>query len=194
MRHVRELTLVCTALFGGALLTGCATIQLGTHQPTPEAVTSLRASAIGPVSVGDFHLAKSAKPDIDQQVSSRGSTESSSIDHSFSHYLRAALIADLQAAGRYDAASPRAIEGELTESTLETGMSEGSSTLAARFVVKEGTSVLYDKVLRQDSKWESSIVGAIAIPRAFNEYNNQYSKLLDQLYADKAFVAACTRK
>ena len=72
-------------------------------------------------------------------------------------------------------------------------MSEGSSTLAARFVVKEGASVLYDKVLRQDSKWESSVIGAIAIPRAFYEYNEQYTKLLKQLYADQAFVAACTK-
>ncbi len=86
------------------------------------------------------------------------------------------------------------VAGELTENSLSTGFSEGSAVLAARFKVMRGDDVLYNKVLRQEDHWKSSIIGAVAIPEAISHYNQGYSLLLDQLYRDDQFRSAFTHQ
>lgn len=110
---------------------------------------------------------------------------------SFAQYLRAALVGDLKSAGKFDDASPISVGAELTDNQLTTGISEGSALLAARFTVRKADQVVFDKPLRQESHWSSSFIGAIAIPDAFNHYTEQYSLLLNLLYADPDFKKAC---
>lgn len=47
-------------------------------------------------------------------------------------------------------------------------MSNASVTLAAKFSVTRGGTTLCDKLLREESRWESSFVGAVSIPEAIN--------------------------
>ena len=44
--------------------------------------------------------------------------------------------------------------------------------------------------LRQDAKWESSFVGAIAIPDAINHFSEQFRLILLRLYRDPEFLKA----
>jgi hypothetical protein len=66
----------------------------------------------------------------------------------------------------------------------------GRSDIAARFVLKRNAEVRYDQVKSAHDEWDSSFVGAVAIPRAQNEYPTLVQKLLAELYADPAFLAA----
>jgi len=59
-----------------------------------------------------------------------------------------------------------------------------------RFVVKRSGDVRYDKVKTVKSEFPSSFAGAVAIPRAVQEYPIAIQKLLGALYGDRAFIDA----
>lgn len=190
MKSMKLMALVC-AIFA---LGGCATVPIGQHQAAVDGVTALRDSGIKSVSVGEFTLAPGVKPAVGKSVSARGSSFTPPQGNaSFAEYLRDSLQTDLRAAGKLDPASPYVIGGELTQSVLNAGgMKTASSTLAARFKVTKAGRALFDKELKVDNQWESSFVGAIALPAALNNYTEQYSRLLVKLYSDDDFRKACT--
>jgi hypothetical protein len=172
-----------------ALASGCAT-TLAPHQPSVNTVTMLRSSGIQKLAVGDFKLAPGAKADIDKSVSARA-TSASPAEGTFSAYLKAALVSDLKASGLYDAGAPLAIQGQLVDAQLDTGMSTGRAIISAHFEVTHSGQTALDKTLKDEHTWDSSFVGAIAIPRAINEYQVGYANLLGQLYKDPEFLRAC---
>lgn len=172
-----------------ALASGCAT-TLAPHQPSVNTVTMLRSSGIQKLAVGDFKLAPGAKADIDKSVSARA-TSASPAEGTFSAYLKAALVSDLKASGLYDAGAALAIQGQLVDAQLDTGMSTGRAIIAAHFQVTRSGQTAFDKTLKDEHTWDSSFVGAIAIPRAINEYQAGYANLLGQLYKDPDFLRAC---
>lgn len=187
--HLRHLA----ALTGCLVLAGCVSVPLGTHAPASDTVMTVRDSGISPLAVGDFKLAAGLKPSLDQSVTMRGNPIKPPTGNSFSQYLKDSLIADLKAGGKYDAASPLSVHGELTENVLNAaGISEASAAIAAHFSVYRGDQVVYDKTLRQESSWKSSFVGVVAFPEALNQYTEQYSRLLAKLYADQDFLRACS--
>lgn len=142
------------------------------------------------LAVGEFKLAPGAKPGIDRSVSSRGSTASPK-EGSFSDYLKAALTSDLKASGLYDPSAPVSIQGQLVDAQLDTGVSTGKALISAHFQVINSGQTVFDKTLKDEHTWDSSFIGAVAIPRAFNEYQAGYTNLLDQLYKDPEFLKAC---
>jgi hypothetical protein len=172
-----------------ALASGCAT-TLAPHQPSVDTVTQLRSSGMAKLAVGDFKLAPGTKPDVDRSVTSRASTASPA-EGTFSAYLKAALVSDLKASGLYDTSAPLAVQGQLVDAQLDTGMSTGRALVSAHFQVVQSGQTVFDKTLKDDHTWDSSFVGAVAIPRALNEYQAGYANLLGQLYKDPDFLRAC---
>jgi hypothetical protein len=174
-----------------SVLTGCATGPIGAHQPSLATVQSLRQSNMAPMSVGEFVPAATLKAGRDKSVSVRGSSLKSPSADSFSAYLKDALIQDLRSAGKYDAAAATAISGQLAQNELNAaGVSKADATVAARFVVtRNGTSV-FEKLVTAAHEWDSSFMGAIAIPEAINQYTQMYARLLDKLFADEEFKKA----
>lgn len=181
---------VVALLAVAALLTGCASGPIAKHQASLTNIQALRAADITTASVGEFKLAPTAKPAIDRSISVRGSQLSSPNDKSFALYLKDSLTTELQAAGKYDAGSPTVITGQLTENQLNAGVSTASAVLGAKFAVARGGRTLFEKTLRQESTWESSFVGVVAIPEAINQYTEMYTKLLASLFADDEFKRA----
>lgn len=72
-------------------------------------------------------------------------------------------------------------------------MSTGTAPLAARFVVTRGGSVNYDRELKVDASWESSFIGAVAIPAAATQYEALYRKLVGALIDDADFRKAVSK-
>jgi hypothetical protein len=175
-----------------ALLSGCATVKLGEPAPRLETLQLIREAGIGALAVGDFRPAATLKPAADKSVSARGSTVGSPVGDSFAAYLRESLMAQLRAAGSFDAAAAVSIGGELTRSELHESLT-GTSTaaVAARFVVRRGDAIRYEREHTVSAQWQSSFIGAVAIPRAFDEYGDLYRKLVEQLLHDPEFAAAC---
>ena len=175
-------------------LSGCATLKLGDHQPALDTLVALRESGIAALSVGEFKLGSGLSPDLDKHQSSRGNPIYPPAGSTFSGYLRDSLISDLKAAGKFDPASPWTVQAQLTENNLSTGMSSGELALGANFQVIRSGSVVFEKHILQSDSWDSSFVGAIAIPQAMNHYGQAYNSLLSKLYADADFRAACSAK
>lgn len=189
LSKIRVLVLVVAAA-GFALLTGCAQVKLAPPSASIENVQLAKSSGIGPVAVETFTPAAGVPKSVDQALSIRSNTFFSPYDSSFSKYLQEALSVELRSAGLLEPKSGTVIGGQLTKSTVEAGASQGTATLGARFKVSKGGNTLYDKELVENDSWESSFVGAIAIPAAVNHYTALYRRLVERLLKDEAFKTA----
>lgn len=186
--HLKRL--IGTALVAVAsLLTGCAQIQLGAPVASVDNIQKAKNSGMQPVAVGDFALAPGKDKAIDAGLNLRSNTVSSPIGKSFAQYLKENLSVDLRAAGLLNPSSKTVVSGQLTESMVDSPSSQGKGSLGARFVVTRDGRTVYDKELRATAVWESSFVGAVAIPAAINEYTALYRNLVGQLLDDQAFKA-----
>jgi len=186
-------TLILGCGLAVALLTGCAQIKLGTPVASVDNIQKAKASGMAPAAVGDFALAAGKPRAMDEGLDVRSNTVSSPFQNSFSQYLKETLATELKAAGLLDPSSKTVIQGWLTDSVLDVPMSQGSGRLAARFVVMRAGKSVYDKELKASATWESSFVGAVAIPAAINQYSVLYRQLVGQLLDDPVFKAAVAR-
>jgi len=182
--------LLAFGLLAVVMLTGCAQIKLGTPVASIENIQKAKASGMQPSSVGDFVLAKGKPATLDTRISVHSNSVSSPYDQSFAKYLKETLSTDLQAAGLLNPASSTVIKGELTDSQIDPAIGTGSGKVAARFTVTKAERQVFDKEFVAESKWESSFVGGVAIPRAINEYTALYRALVSKLLDDPAFRAA----
>ncbi len=184
---MKVVKLIIIALAG--LTAGCAQ-SLGAHQVSLQAIEMLRADSIPAMRVGTFALAPGHNPSMDRSVTIRSVNLSSPDNGSFAAYLGKALEMDLRAAGKLDANSTLVVQGLLTDSKVDTGISTGDAVLGAKFSLSRGGSTVFEKDVTVRSQWDSSFVGAIAIPEAMNQYTALYDKLILQLLIDGDFRRA----
>jgi hypothetical protein len=181
------------ALLGASLaaLSGCAQVKLGAPVPSIENLQKAKAAVPTPLTIGDFTVdAGKEGASMDAGVSIRSNTVSSPVGGSFARYLQETLSMELKAAGLLSPSSDTLVRGALTDSQLDAGASQGKGALAARFMVERAGRSIYDQVLRVESTWDSSFVGAVAIPAAINQYTLLYRKLVGRLLDDPSFRAA----
>jgi hypothetical protein len=174
-------------------MAGCTSVM-----PPPMAsaatVQALRSADPVPAAVGTFKLAPGRPPEMDKQLSGglRGSNIAAP-SGSYSQHLKETLMAELQSARLLDLQSKAVIEGQLTESKVDAAIGTGTARLAARFqVLREGQTV-FDKELAVDDSWDSSFIGAVAIPRAIEHYGAMYRSLVGKLVDDSDFKRALAR-
>jgi hypothetical protein len=175
-------------------LTGCASIKMSQPKPALTTTAALRGASLAPATVGKFRLDPSRPAGEDQAISLRGGNSvASPVDGSFAQYLRESVRVELEAAGLYDAASQNVITGTLTQTEADAAIGTGRAKLGARFVVTRDGQVKYDNQLAVDDSWESSFVGATAIPLAAAHYEGLYRQLAARLLNDPAFRSALAR-
>ena len=142
-----------------------------------------------PLKVGEF--TSTPGPDNPKSISIRGSSLTSPYDGSFAKYLSEALRQELSLAGKLSGDAQIEVSGALQKNDISIPpVGNGRGDIAARFVLKRNSQVRYDQVKSVHDEWDSSFIGAVAIPRAQNEYPTLVQKLLAELYADPAFQAA----
>lgn len=174
-------------------ISGCASVKLDATGATPATVEKLRAANLAPAQVGSFKLAAGKDPALDTSLGGlRGSTLAPG-KGSWAQLLKDTLIAELAASGLIDSASRLVIEGELTDSRVDAAIGTGTGRLAARFRVSNGDRVVFDKEIAVDVSWQSSFVGAVAIPMAMNQYGALYKSLVAKLIDDADFRRALAR-
>jgi hypothetical protein len=184
---------LAAALLAGAALVGCASVPMPAPTASAQTVEKLRASNMAPAMTGTFALAAGKPADMDRTISGlRGSTIVPA-GGSFSQQLKQTVIAELRAAGLYAEGSKIVIDAQLTDSKVDAGASQGTGRLAAQFAVTRDGRRVFNKELAVDAQWESSFVGAIALPAAINQYNALYGKLVAKLFDDPEFRAAVAK-
>jgi len=167
---------------------GCALVA-PQYSASIDNVQKLKDAGDFAAKVGSFESV--AGPGNPPAISLRGSSLASPYASSYASYLAEALKQELSLAGRYKPDAGVEVTGSLIKNDLDaSGISLGSGTIEARFVVKAGNAVRYDQVKAARSEWESSFMGAVAIPRAQQEYPRLVQKLLGTLFADDAFLKA----
>ncbi len=177
----------------GTSLVACVSVPMSAPTANGDTVQSIRGAAIVKSKVGEFKLAAGKDADLDTSLSGLRGSSLKPNDHTFSNDLRNVIIVDLQTAGLIDNASTSVITGELTDSMVDAAMGTGKGRLAAHFKVTRDGNLVYDKELAVDAQWDSSFIGAIAIPAAMQGYSALYEKLAAKLFADPDFRKALAR-
>lgn len=169
-------------------ISGCSMMAPNYSASIPN-VQKLKDAGDVKAKVGTFDSAKD--PANANPISIRGSSLNSPYNNSYSEYLAAAIRQELELAGKLSANSDIEISGTLLKNDLDaSGFGTGYGTIEARFMVKKGAQIRYDKVKAAKTQWESSFAGAVAIPKAQQEYSNLVQQLLITLYGDQEFLQA----
>ena len=175
-------------LGAAALLGACSAVA----PPYQASVTSVDVTSRlgGPIAVGKFGYAPGREAELNS-VGARVMTFIPPTNGSYADYFADAAAKDLKAAGKLDPASARVLTGTLLKNYLTAaGAGFNQSELQVRFRLASGGQVLYDKVIEARREWESSLLAAIATPRALDNYGATLQLLLRNLFADPDFVAA----
>jgi len=185
---MKRMYLLPACLAAIVLASGCS-MMAPRYSASIENVQKLKDAGVQPARVGNFDSTPgkgNANP-----ISIRGSSLASPYDGSYAKYLAEALRQDLELAGKLKADASIEISGALQKNDVNVpAMSSASGDLEARFIVKRGGETKYDQVKSVHDTWDSSFVGAVAIPRAQARYPIIVQKLLAELYADPAFLEA----
>jgi hypothetical protein len=188
MTTIRSFVLALAAL----ALVGC-TMPMGAPQASMTAVEKLRGANVSPMKVGTFAPSPALARGDDSSTTIRASVLSPP-DKSFAKYLGRTIEEDLKAAGRLDVNADLVVEGLLTETHVDSTMGTATAKLGAQFSLKRAGQTVFDKHLVVDSKWDSSFIGAVAIPDAANHYTMLYDELAKSLFSDPDFLAAAKAK
>ncbi len=166
-------------------LLGCS-VLVAPYEATSENVRILKSMSAQPVTV----VAVTAAPGVNS-LTARGNPLRSPVGHTFQEYLKDALEQELNYARLLSDKAATRITGHLTENEMSAAsISRNSASIAAEFSVSRDNTELYRRTQYARHEWESSFMGAIAIPRAISSYPKVVELLLRQLYLDPNFVAA----
>lgn len=169
-------------------LMGCTTLVAPNYSPDYETLDKLKAAKPGKVQV--MPVKPEAPAAAVNRVTLRGGVLHSP-DGTFSKYLQQALIRDLQEIGALDAAAGTQIEATVLKNDIDVrGFSTGAGLMEVDFSISRAGSVRLKKVYRAETKFESSIAGAVAVPKGQVEYANLVRALLSKVYADSEFINA----
>ena len=179
-----RLALLCAI---AALATGCA-MQAPRYQPSLDNVEAVK-KVPSPMAVGAFTVQAGGAGVT--AIGLRGSSMTSPVGADYAAYLADALQQELQLAGKLDAKSKIVITGVLVKNDIAAGgFSTNSGEIEANFTVLKDGKESWRGSQRAELSWESSFIGAVAIPKAQQQYPLVVRKLITQLFADAGFLAA----
>lgn len=182
-RHAVALLLVAAGTVG---LAGCMSMPAPAYQPGIANTERLIGMPAGRVAVGAFDAA----PGVDRPLNVRGSLLQGGADGTFAGYIRDALASELTTAARLDAASGIRIGGTLLHNDLSAATAGGSARIRLRFTVERDGVRTYEREISVVHGWESSFIGAIAVPAAMDQYAAAVQQLIGALLDDPAFRQA----
>ena len=181
--HLRRALVVLAPLFAA----GCA-MQAPPYQPSLDNVELLKKTA-SPTALGSFTVQPGGAGVV--SIGLRGSSMNSPVGADYAAYLAGALAQELQLAGKLDPKSKVVITGLLLKNDIAAaGFSTNSGEIEAQFTVVNAGQERYRGTHRAELTWDSSFVGAVAIPKAQQQYPLLVQKLLGLLMADTKFQAA----
>lgn len=180
-----------TAGLGAILLamTGCAATPIEPPQTSVAAVRAIIAANIQPMKIGPFVAAKSDMTN-DREIRLRAAGIKPPNGSTFSSYMGELVTEQFRIVGKYDPGSSLELSGTMVENRANPAIGQASGTLAFEFVLTRHGELVFRKILRVDQRWDSSLIGALAIPEAEMQYTALYPKLIEMLMQDPEFQAA----
>jgi hypothetical protein len=179
---------ITAIMIASMLLTSGCTFMAPSYTPDYSALDSLKRQKVSTIAVEPV---EPKDPDAKvNNISLRGSTLKSP-SGSYAKYLEDAIISDLTDAKLLDQNSLFRLSVWLLKNDIDvSSFSNGYGVIEARFNVnRDGVSV-FNKRIAEQTVFESSIAGAVAIPKGQGEYPNLVRALLKKLYTDREFIDA----
>jgi len=170
--------IIAAVLF--AMLGGCSMLA-PTYTASLENTDRLIRAGLAPARVGAFSAQAPARND---SISVRGKTMTPA-QGSYAAYLADAVSQELQLARVLSPAADSEISGVLLKNDMDAA---GTGVIEARFLVRNGGRVQFDKIKAVEHRWQASYLDAI--PRAQQEYAVLVRKLVTDLFNDPEFTAA----
>ncbi|NRR31316.1 hypothetical protein HSX11_14110 [Oxalobacteraceae bacterium] len=177
--------LVCSVF--ALLATGCTTVAPNYSVSFPNVETLKQAGPIQ-AKVGEFN--STVAEGKGSAISMRGNKMISPYKESFAAYVAEAVKQEFSLAGKLSPTSINEVTGTLLQNDIDAAIGTAKGDIQVRILVKKNGAIAYDQVKSAHTEWESSFAGAIAIPRATQEYTVLVQKVLGSLYVDPAFIAA----
>ena len=171
-------------LLASMLLAGCS-IPVTPYEPSYNNVQLLK-TAKDKVKVAPFTATNSGL----ENISVRGNSFESPYSGSMVNYFETALRLELEKAGLTDPNGHKVLTAVVDQNDVTAGADHGDGTLGAKVTISENGTTLFAKHVQASMQWDSSFIGAIAIPNAAAAYPKLVKKFLHQLFADPDFIAA----
>jgi len=169
-----------------SLLVSACSMQAPPYNASMENVQTIKRAQVEQVNVGTILSTKKL-----DSISLRGSSMYSPVEKSYGAYLSKALEEELKLAKAWSSVSSTVITGEMLTNDIDvSGFSTGTGEVSAKFVIRRGDKVLFDKVVSANHQFDSSFMGAIAIPNGQANYVNLIQKLIKNLFEDEQFALA----
>ena len=185
MKPFIKITLAALAL---AIASGCT--HMAPAYSSPVANVDAAAKLPAPVAVGTFTFKAGEEAKLNN-VGARADSYNAPTHGSYAEYIQEGAKSDLRTAGKLSDSAPRVLTGVVERNDLSAaGMNTNDAHITVRFKLAQGSRVDYEKAVTADNEWESSFLGAIAIPRAIQNYVVTVQKVLLQLYTDPEFSGA----
>lgn len=165
-----------------SLLPACSTTA-PKYSPSVKSVQAIKNSSAAPLSIGKTTV---ANPGLNK-ISLRGNSLVSPYG-GYDAYLEHALKSELAAAGLLDEKSVVTVNSKITKNNLDTSMAKGFGDVSALFTVTKSGAKIFEKEVSAHEEWDSSFVGAIAIPNAMNAYPVLINTLVTNLFKDPDFI------
>ena len=182
---------------GGALAIASLSFVGACSTPAPPYAVSipnvqaLKLANAAPISVASFSALPGAN---NESIGVRANTMVSG-SGTFAKYIENALIQELTDARLLDPKADVKIGAVIIKNDISAGgFITNSAEIEARFTVTQANAVKFEKVKRAQISWDSSFLGAVAIPNAIQKYPVIVTELLKELYADKEFIAAIKKQ
>ncbi len=181
----RRLLPLCAAVL---FATGCAQYRAGPYAADYPAVDRMKAAGAEPLVVGTVQPTDPASPV--NLLSLRGARFVSP-SGTFAKYLEDALVADLKDALLYDEKARTLLNVRILKNDVDiSGVATASAVIDIQLTVaREGRQRL-DKTYSSAVRFDSHLMGGIAIPAGQAAYPGLVRELLRSVYSDPQFITA----
>lgn len=160
-------------------------------QAPPYQVSMENVQAMKKASIEDLNVNKISSPKALDKISLRGSQMSSPVGNSYGEYLTKALEDELKLAKLWSGVSSTVISGEFLSNDIDvSGFSTGTGEASANFKVVRDDEIIFEKVISANIEFDSSFIGAVAIPNGQNNYVTLIQKIISNLINDNDFKKA----
>ena len=169
-------------------MAGCTTLVAPPYAPDYAMIDQLKREKLRPVAVGEF---TPTDPEASvNRLTLRGGPFRPP-NGTFADYLASAIRSDLADLGILDPKSDRKIHAQLLRNELDvSGIVTGEGRIAILLTVTKAGARIFEREYQADTSFESSFMGAIAVPKGQSEYPRLVRALLARVYTDPAFLAA----
>jgi hypothetical protein len=152
------------------------------------ALRQLTGTGLPPIKLGVFGVEKPLPAKDDKTMMIR-LVKVQAFGGSFSGFLRSAVETELAQAGKLDPNSPLELTAFLLKREVHSN-DPADATVSARFVLKRGGVVVYDKVHTATDNWKSTFAAAEAVPDAIYRFYSLYGAMTRTVLLDPEFIAA----